>query len=748
MPVNQAFVVTEIVARALGREVTPERRAAERRRDPEPCAGADALRDHVIAAGRRHEIAFVGRELDGAELQAIVDEATFPLVIVRGSADRPEAVVLLASDRKAVRGERIDADGNCAELLLPRANVASVIPGGVRAHVLVPLLAEPAFGADEAERHEAATTDGATNAGGSDAAHAITPVQRFARLLVREKRNIGLIYLYAGLAGVFALTLPLSVQMIVGLVSGGLVLQPVILLIAFVIVGTLITGALQVMQLSVVEHIQQRVFARLAFEFAFRLPRLHAERARGEDLPEAMNRFFEIKTIQKSLAKLLTDGVTAVLQVVLGLILLSFYHPYFTLFGILLIASVALVLRFTAPSGLATSFIESKYKYRVLHWLEEMARSVATFKHAGRSNLPIERMDAEVAGYLKYRRKHFRVLLAQSWAAIAVKTIITAGVLILGSLLVIDRQINLGQFVASEIVIVTVLVGVEKLILSLADVYDILVSVEKAGHVTDLAVEKGGGIPVPDVAARGGIEITASRIGYRYDPDGEGVLDGVSLVVRPRERIAITGAEGSGETTLLNILTGSFVDYEGGLAYNGLPSRDVDRDMLRGLIGRAGGEAQLFEGTLEENVTVGRDDVSAADAVRALERVGLGAWLHQLADGLGTRLGGGRRLPATISRRIVLARCLAGRPSVLAFDEFFDGLEPAIKREVIDVVCAPDAPWTVLAVTHDPAFLAACDRIVLLRNGRVEREGSYEQLRRDPYFRTVVPPQEALVAGD
>jgi ABC-type bacteriocin/lantibiotic exporter with double-glycine peptidase domain len=739
MSVSQPFAVTEIVARALGREIAPERRAAERRRDGEPCAGAPALRDAVIAAGRRHELAFVGRELAGTDLRDIVAAGTFPLVVLREAGDATDAIVLLGRERAALRGERVRPDGGTEPLLLAPADVAALLPADARVEVLVPLLAEPT--ADDVARE-----DDARDGGGRRDER--TPVARYLRLLGREKRHIGLIYLYAGLAGVFALTLPLGVQMIVGLVSGGLVLQPVILLIAFVIVGTLVTGALQVMQLGVVELIQQRVFARLAFEFAFRLPRVHLERARGEDLPEAMNRFFEIKTIQKSLVKLLTDGVTAMLQVVLGLVLLSFYHPYFTLFGVLLIGAVAAVLRFTAPRGLETSFLESKYKYRVLHWLEEMARTVGAFKHAARSNLPIERMDAEVAGYLKYRRKHFRVLLVQAWAAIAVKTVITAGLLVLGTVLVIDRQINLGQFVASELVIVTVLVGVEKLILSLADVYDILVSVEKAGHVTDLAVEPGGGLAVPDVAARGGIEITATNVGYRYYADGEGALHGVSLVVRPRERIAITGAEGSGETTLLNVLTGLFVDYEGGLAYNGLPSRDVDRQSLRALVGRAAGEVQLFEGSLEENVTVGRDDVSPLDAARALERVGLGPWLHRLPDGLATRLGGGRRLPATVSRRIVLARCLAGRPSVLAFDEFFDGLEPAIKREVIEVVCAPDAPWSVIAVTHDPAFLAACDRIVLLRDGRVEREGSYEQLRGDPYFRTVVPPQDALVAGD
>ena len=161
---------------------------------------------------------------------------------------------------------------------------------------------------------------------------------RLTRLLHGERRDIVVVLFYAALAGLFALTLPVSVGAIVGLVQGGLRLQPVLVLIAYVIVGTLVSGGLQVLQLGVVERMQQRIFTRMALEFSYRLPRIRYRIAMNTDLPEAMNRLFEAVIIQKSLAKVLLDSSQAALTVLAGLLVLTLYHPYFALFGLLLLA--------------------------------------------------------------------------------------------------------------------------------------------------------------------------------------------------------------------------------------------------------------------------------------------------------------------------------------------------------------------------------------------------------------------------
>ncbi len=564
------------------------------------------------------------------------------------------------------------------------------------------------------------------------------PVDRLLELLLLEKGNIVLVYAYATLVGLLSLTLPLGVQAIIGLVSGGLFLQPVVLLIGFVVLGTLATGVLQVFQLRAVERIQQRIFARIALEFAIRVPQVRTEAAWATDLPERMNRFFEVVTIQKSLGKLLTGTTTALLQVIFGLLLLTFYHPYFTLFGLGLVGLLWLILRLTGPRGLATSQMESAYKYRTAHWLEEVARSVVSFKAAGRATPALERMDGQVAGYLHYRERHFRVLVIQAMAAIGFKTLVTGALLILGSVLVIDRQITLGQFVAAELVIVTVLAGIEKLVSSLAEVYDVLTSVDKLGAVTDLPLESTQGLPLPSGATGASLEVEG--LGYTYPEADRPALANITFRLAPGARVAITGPDGSGETTLLAALAGLLERTEGTVLVDGLTLRDLEPALLRDRIGLVLDGAGLFEGTIEENISLGRSGVDTAAVVSALERVGAHASVQRLPAGLRTLVeNGGRGLPSTLRVRLLLARAIATRPRLLLIDDCLSTVEPSARQEFVDVLTAPDAPWTLLVVSHTRDLLAACDRVLVLRAGELVADAPWAVVMRLPEVAALLP---------
>ena len=564
------------------------------------------------------------------------------------------------------------------------------------------------------------------------------PVDRLLELLLLEKGNIVLVYAYATLVGLLSLTLPLGVQAITGLVSGGLLLQPVVLLIGFVVLGTLATGVLQIFQLRAVERIQQRIFARIALEFAIRVPQISTEAAWATNLPERMNRFFEVVTVQKSLGKLLTGTTTALLQVIFGLLLLTFYHPYFTLFGLGLVGLLWLILRLTGPRGLATSQMESAYKYRTAHWLEEVARSVVAFKAAGRATPALERMDGQVAGYLHYRERHFRVLVIQAMAAIGFKTLVTGALLILGSVLVIDRQITLGQFVAAELVIVTVLAGIEKLVSSLAEVYDVLTSVDKLGAVTDLPLESTQGLPLPAGAA--GASLEAEGLGYTYPDADRPALANITFRLAPGARVAITGPDGSGETTLLAALAGLLERTEGTVLVDGLTLRDLEPALLRDRIGLVLDGAGLFEGTIEENISLGRSGVDTAAVVSALERVGAHASVQRLPAGLRTLVeNGGRGLPSTLRVRLLLARAIATRPRLLLIDDCLSTVEPSARQEFVDVLTAPDAPWTLLVVSHTRDLLAACDRVLVLRAGELVADAPWAVVMRLPEVAALLP---------
>lgn len=316
-----------------------------------------------------------------------------------------------------------------------------------------------------------------------------SPTQRLFRLLGTEQKDIGYIYLYALVTGLISLSLPLGIQAIFNLVSGGLVFSSVYVLIGLVIVGVLITGLLLVGQMTLVEVIQQRIFAKAAFEFTYRLPRIDPKALAAYYPPELMNRFFDVLTIQKGLPKLLIDLMAAAVQILFGIILLSFYHPVFLGFGLFTLVTILLISSFYGPRGLRTSLNESKYKYKVVAWLEDLARDLPTYRRPDDTLEAIDRMDELVANYVVYRSAHFRVLKRFFYSAVAFKTVVTGGLLILGTTLVVGRSMTLGQFVSAELVIVLITSSVEKLISGIDTVFDLLTAVEKIATVTDLPLE-------------------------------------------------------------------------------------------------------------------------------------------------------------------------------------------------------------------------------------------------------------------
>ena len=373
-------------------------------------------------------------------------------------------------------------------------------------------------------------------------------------MLRLDRKEIGYIYLYAIFSGLITLSIPLGVQAIIGLIVGGSMTAAVILLVAVVTIGTLLIGVLKVMQLTVTESIQRRIFSRSSFEFAWRLPRIKYEQLLDAYPPELVNRFFDTLTLQKGLPKLLTDTSTAIFQIFYGLLLISLYHPSFIAFSLILIAILVAIFYFTGPQGLATSLMESKYKYRVAYWLEEIGRAVTSFKLSGQSELPMRQTKKLVDGYLEQRAAHFRVLLVQYGAIVMFKTLVTLSLLYLGASLVISNQITIGQFVAAEIIIILILGSAEKLILSMETIYDVLTGVEKIGYVTDLDLETiSGGICFDQLDNGKGLALEFKGLSFSFPDSDRKVLQKINLSLEGGERVCVVGPNRSGKYFSISI---------------------------------------------------------------------------------------------------------------------------------------------------------------------------------------------------
>lgn len=574
---------------------------------------------------------------------------------------------------------------------------------------------------------------------------AISPVQRLWRLLAAERRDIGYLYVYAALAGVISLSLPLGVQSVIGFVSSGAISTSLVVLIGLIVLGTLLVGALQIMQVYLVEYMQQRLMARVALDFAVRLPHVRPEMLpEGEYLPELMNRLLDVPTLQKGLTTILVEFSAAGLQITFGLVLLAFYHPVFIAFGLVLVLILYVLIRLTGPRGLHTSVVESKYKYRMVAWLADVARTVGSFRLPARQHLALGRTDELLNGYLEARQAHFGVLLTQSWGFVAFKTLVTAALLSIGCWLLVSKQINIGQFVAAEIVIILTIGAVEKLILKLDVVYDALTALDKIGHVLDLDVAEPltgtAALPAPATA---GLAVEIRELTYQFPGASRPALHSLSLDVVPGQHLALTGADGSGRATLLRLLAGRLSGYTGQVALGGLPLADLSPDALAAAVGD-NLQQELLTGTALDNITLHQPQLTAADAAWAIELVGLRDDLYARPAGLQTLVGPGYPLGAGTAQKLLLARALVHRPRLLLLDQLLPAAAPAEQQQVLRRLLAPGQPWSLLLSTTQPDLLALLPRVAVLDAGRVVAEGSFEEVQTRPELRALLAPSVML----
>ncbi|MFM7329470.1 MAG: peptidase domain-containing ABC transporter [Bacteroidota bacterium] len=556
----------------------------------------------------------------------------------------------------------------------------------------------------------------------------LSPVRRFIRLLSTETKDIGYILLYAIFIGLISLAIPLGIQTTVELISGGLFFSSVYILIGGVIIAVLMAGGMQVFQLMLVEFLQRRIFTRAAFEFAYRMPHLDTKSIDKVYAPTLVNRFFDVLTIQKGLPKFLIEFSGAALQILFGLLLLSLYHPFFVFFGLSLLALLGGLFYFSGSSALKTSIKESSYKYRLIHWLEDLARMHETIKLTGTTSIPVSKTDFYVNNYLKNRKKHFSILLFQFTYVVIFKAAIIGGLLIIGTMLVVDRQITLGQFVASEVVIILILNSVEKIIMYMDVIYDLLTAVDKIGEVTDLPMERRGGLDMPDVSAP--FSISMKQVACTHPSAKEPALSNLTLDITAGERVCIAGPSGSGKSTLADVLTGLVSHYEGSIQVNKFSLRDVDLAYYRDHIAANGSSDDLFEGTLLDNIIVGNPKIRTTEAINALDKVGLKDLVASWPEGIDTQvISEGKGFSAGLAHRIMIARCLVRDPRLIILHDHFSGFTRKEKSELFRVILS--TPNTsVVCFSNDPLVMAACDRLIVMEQGTIKAEGAYASLLR------------------
>ena len=522
-----------------------------------------------------------------------------------------------------------------------------------------------------------------------------SPLRRLLALLWLERRDALIVMLYGTVAGLLSLATPLAIQVLINWLAFGALLQPLFLLGAVLLICLALAAGLQLLQRVAVETIERRNFVRMVADLSPRLARVQPSALARRHGPELANRFFDVLTLQKAASTLLLDGFTAVLQVGVAVGLLGLYHPWLLLFDLVLIAGMVVALVPLGYGAERTAIAESKAKYAMAAWIEEIARHPVALR-MNDAQLAERQAERLARGWLQRRKEHFRVFLRQYAGVQALQVVMSVVLLVASGTLVLRGQLTIGQLVAAEFIVNAALVGFAKFADKLDTVYDLLAGVDKIGGLLDLPSEAPIGLPGE---GQGAASVALQGAALRYE-EGSGLAP-VDVELPPAARVVVYGLPGMGKTSLAHLVCGVRLPTEGRALRDGVAMRTLRPDARYDGVSllRVG---DVIHGTLRDNVAFGRPHLDDRRVWEALEAVGLRARAEALPHALDTLIDpSGLPLSAGEQRALLVARAIACRPRLIVVDGVLDGLPRTPRERLRNLLMDRSAPWTLLVLTSD-----------------------------------------------
>lgn len=538
---------------------------------------------------------------------------------------------------------------------------------------------------------------------------------RVALVIGVERRILTIVASYAMAIGLFSLVVPLTVQELIN--TFAFAIQPIMIvtLALIMLVGLLFIGFFRVLQTSAMEVLFQRLYARIAIAMTEHLPRIREE----VFAPSYANYFGEAELLPRAIMVMLVDLVNVAISGTTGMLFLIMYHPYFLLYDAVLLGGFVLVLIGAGQGGVRATQVVSQSHYDLVAWMQDLAHNRLHFKATDSAALLLRKTDRHLDAYLAGRRARSAILTWRQYVCtVAWEAVCHSGMIGVGGWLLSIGQITLGQFVAAEVIVSTLLLNLDTVTRRMYAVTYILTSLDELTHVLALpkddAHRKVSTTRLPDPAVCG-LRLTAKEIAFAY-PGAAPLFSRLSLDIGPGEKVACLTDTSSGKTTLALVLAGIHAPTAGVLRYNDVDVRDLNMDALsrcRGVV--LDSHVSLFDGTVEENISLGRPTVRYEDIQWALRFAELDEEVEALPLGLHTPVqAGGKTFTASQILRILVARAIVTRPQLLIFDGTLHNMAPRVRQILLRRLCSKDESWAVMFVSNDPAIGDFVERRIVL----------------------------------
>ncbi|RUP13829.1 MAG: ABC transporter ATP-binding protein [Methylobacterium sp.] len=509
-----------------------------------------------------------------------------------------------------------------------------------------------------------------------------------ARLLNPEARFVWLAIVYGGAIALLGLAAPVSVQLLINSVANTGLPAPLFVLSGLLLGLLLVVAALSAARIYVMALFERRVFARIVADITVRA--VYARDPQFDDARRSalFNRFFDLVTVQKAVPHLLIGGFAILLQSGIGLVLTSFYHPFFLAFNLVVASLLLGIWLLWVGPALRSAAALSHAKHETASWLESVGRSNGFYKDDRRLDFAMGRSETMTAAYVRAHRRHFRHTFAQTIGFLLIYAVASAGLLALGGWLILQGQLSLGKLVAAELVLSGAFYGLSQLGSHVETFYGLVASLHELAQFDGIEQEDRAGqssaVPVDGSLRLREVEAE----GYRFD-----------VAIQSGEILSVTADE-TVERTIAALLRQELRPRRGSVMIGGADIAAFDPDSLRS------GLLVLDRPTLPEmtiraylSMDPGRNAATIHDS---LERVGLSERVLHLPQGLNTLLSSsGWPLTTVESMALKLAAALSHPPKLVLLSTLYDLLPP--DRIAAAFARFREAGTTVLHVTQRPA---------------------------------------------
>ncbi|MEG3168317.1 ABC transporter ATP-binding protein [Sphingomonas sp. LB3N6] len=499
---------------------------------------------------------------------------------------------------------------------------------------------------------------------------------------------IRLAAVYGIAISLLSLATPISVQLLINNVANTALPAPLWTLAGLLLLLLLFVAGLSAMRFWIMALFERHVFARVVSEVTTRA--IHAQNPffADQNRGDLFNRYFDLVVVQKAVPSLIIGGFTILLQSVVGLVVTSFYHPFFLAFNALLVVLVLAIWLIWSRGSIRSAVALSHAKHDAARWLESVGASNGFYKSSRHLDFAMDRSEAVTATYVEKHRRYFRYSFTQTVAFLLLYAFASAALLALGGNLILRGELSIGQLVAAELILSGVFYGVSQLGWYLDTLYDLIASAEELSLLYAIrqepAVSKASAGPADGAVQLAGVEIEDACFDFA-------VAAGEQLVTLPN---------GGAERLLAMVLRRHLIPERGLITVGGADMATFDMYRLRSEI-MVLDRPSIVEVTIREYLTLANDDSIPTTVLDALTMVGLRDTIARLPLGLDTPLAASG-YPLSIAEVIALklAKALLVRPRVLVLSQLFD-LVPA-DRLARALRALKAAQTTVLLCTGRP----------------------------------------------